>query len=389
MKHKEEKIESHLIGRFGNPGTGPAIICLGGIHGDEKAGVHAIESVLNEIDQLDLSSFFGELIGLKGNISALEKDIRFIDRDFNRSWDIKNINKILSGGMTHLVSEDLEMIELYNEVKSIIQNAKGHPVFFLDLHTSTAKGSPFICFGDTIPNRNFAMKFPVPIILGLEEHLNKPLIEFMTELGCISMAVEGGQHHDVSSMQNLVSIIWLALTHANMINRREILGINSHIARLQKAVNGLPMITEIKFRHEISPDDRFIMKSGYKNFQPIFPGEQIASDKSGAIKANILGRIILPLYQGLGNDGFFVGKEIKPFWFSVSVLLRKFRLDNLLPLFPGIRKSLDQKHTFILNKKLAKWLGFNFFHLFGYRLIPNTGQEILIKKRVHGNKITF
>ena len=42
------------------------------------------------------------------------------------------------------------------------------------------------------------------------------------------------------------------------------------------------------------------------------------------------GHVLLPLYQGKGNDGFFMAREVKALWLHVSAILRRLRLDMLV-----------------------------------------------------------
>jgi succinylglutamate desuccinylase len=51
------------------------------------------------------------------------------------------------------------------------------------------------------------------------------------------------------------------------------------------------------------------MKKGYRNFQEIAQNEILATDKNGVIKAPYDCRILMPLYQKQGNDGFFLVKS--------------------------------------------------------------------------------
>ena len=55
------------------------------------------------------------------------------------------------------------------------------------------------------------------------------------------------------------------------------------------------------------------MKPGYKNFQKISKGEVLAEDRNGHIVSQYNGRILMPLYQKQGEEGFFIIKEIKDF----------------------------------------------------------------------------
>lgn len=381
----DNKFKLHLIGRYGDLHSGPVLICMGGIHGNETEGIKAIENISEKIRQNNPNSFHGEFIGLRGNLSALEAGVRFIDRDLNRKWEPNRISQILFGNVSNMDTEDKEMMELYFLLKEILQSVKGRKIYFLDLHTSTASGSPFICIGDTLQNRKFASQFPIPIILGLEEHLENPLLEYMNSLGCVSLGIEGGKHNEPTSIEYLESAIWLSLSTLKMTGKNSHNEKKYHFEKLKNANNNLPQFIEIKHRHKIDVEDGFTMKLGYENFQHIFPGEEIAKDKKGTIKANISGRIILPLYQGIGNDGFFVGIEIHTFWLKLSAIIRRFRFDILIPFLPGIKRHLDLNNTLIVNKKMVRWCSVDIFHLFGYRKIRETENNYLISKRLHGN----
>ena len=63
-------------------------------------------------------------------------------------------------------------------------------------------------------------------------------------------------------------------------------------------------------RHAIQPVEGFEMLPGFKNFQKVKKGELIAKDKNGDIFSPANGRILMPLYQKQGEDGFFIIKEI-------------------------------------------------------------------------------
>ena len=61
------------------------MIIFAGIHGNEKAGVHAAQLVIEKIKK-DHMKFNGNLHIILGNINALNKGIRFEDVDLNRVW---------------------------------------------------------------------------------------------------------------------------------------------------------------------------------------------------------------------------------------------------------------------------------------------------------------
>ena len=64
-----------IIKKIKGKQDGPVVVFFSGIHGNETAGVFALYSVLNKINNEDVK---GAIYGITGNIKALEKNQRFI-----------------------------------------------------------------------------------------------------------------------------------------------------------------------------------------------------------------------------------------------------------------------------------------------------------------------
>jgi hypothetical protein len=75
----------------------------------------------------------------------------------------------------------------------------------------------------------------------------------------------------------------------------------------------------------------------------------------------------MPLYQGKGNDGFFMIRKVPKVFLNISTLLRKIHFDNILPLLPGVYWASNKKDELIVDLKIARFFTKNFFHLLGYR----------------------
>ncbi|MEL7162656.1 MAG: hypothetical protein AAFN92_18000, partial [Bacteroidota bacterium] len=84
-----------------------------------------------------------------------------------------------------------------------------------------------------------------------------------------------------------------------------------HDERLREAAARHPRLTELVYIHHIAPDgsDGFRMHPGYENFQPITRGTVVATDKGGPIAAPATGYLLMPLYQELGDEGFFIVRD--------------------------------------------------------------------------------
>ena len=155
----------HLIGRFEGDRAGPKVVVFGSLHGNEAAGALALERVASKLTELS-QSLRGSVYLLAGNTRALLESVRFIDSDLNRHWTPGNIANNSNGSTAGTRSEDKEQSELLEILAEILETARDE-VYALDLHSTSAEGSPFATVGDTLRNRAFAQKFPITILLGL------------------------------------------------------------------------------------------------------------------------------------------------------------------------------------------------------------------------------
>lgn len=368
-----------VIGRLSGA-PGPTMIIVAGIHGNEPAGSAACHRVLRGLKEAGLP-LRGELVALAGNLTAIEANARFIDRDLNRQWTPERVAALRRARPAPgCAVEDREQWELLDTLERILQGAAG-PVYLLDLHTSSAEGPPFVTVGDTLRNRRFALKLPLPIILGLEEQVDGSLLEFLNTRGTITVGVEGGQHDAPRSVDHHEAVLWLALVAARMLPEDEVHGLERHWHLLEQAGPGVPHVVEVRRRHAIRDSDKFQMLRGFTNFQPISRGQELACDRQGMICSPEDGMILLPLYQGLGDDGFFVAREVRRFWLRLSALLRLLRLDRLMAWLPGVRRHPDRADVLVVDTRIARWYPLEIFHLFGFRKLRHEGDELLVSRR--------
>jgi hypothetical protein len=89
----------------------------------------------------------------------------------------------------------------------------------------------------------------------------------------------------------------------------------------------------------------------------------------------------MPRYQALGDDGFFLGREVRPFWLSLSGWLRRARLSWSLRLLPGVRHDRARPGELVVNRSIARWFTFEILHLFGYRWRSREGRLVRFVRR--------
>ena len=338
----------------------PTVVFFGGVHGNEKAGVKALEYVYNT---MNISLLNGNIYGILGNVNALDKGERYLDEDLNRLWTKEKIKEILS--KTSVNNEELQLQHLFELLGQILKKNKG-PFYFIDLHTTSSQSLPFITINDALINREFSKLFPVPIVLGIEEYLEGALLSYINTLGYVSIGFESGQHTDFRSIKNNIAFIQLALVFSGILEKKNT-DVKGYLKVLKSASEGSDRFYEIIHLFKISNDDNFKMELGFKSFQPIIKGTHIATYNDTKINSNFTGNIFMPLYQKKGGEGFFIIKPILPFFLFLSRVLRRFRIDTLLVILPGI--SWQNKNDGVLkaNLKVVQFLAKPIFHLFGFR----------------------
>lgn len=363
----------HLIGHVKGKHSFPTIVAFGGIHGNEPAGVIALERVMNRI-QKDEIHFHGNFYAIKGNLKALKENQRFIDEDLNRIWTRRKIKHLYNG--RHSTNELEEQKSLFKLIKDVFSESIG-PFYFIDLHTTSSYTIPFITISDSLNNRKFSSNFHLPIILGIEEYLEGPLLTFLNEYGHVSLGFEAGQHDESSSIDNCEFFIWKALALTGCINKKRV----KNYFYLRKRFNYYRSSNfyHILEKHTIKKGDTFQMIEGFTNFQPILRNELLAYSNNSELRSFKKGKIFMPLYQRQGEDGYFIIRKISKFWLGLSKVLRKTKSHQLLRLLPGIKKVSD--YTLRVNPRTAVFLTNQIFHLFGYRKRVRKGKHWYFTKR--------
>lgn len=372
-------LSGHRLGAYSSGREGPRFVLVGGLHGNEPAGVRAILEILHTLEERELP-LRGEILGLAGNLAALRHGDRFIDRDLNRMWSREEIGSPLSAEECHEVGERADLLELIEEA---IGDAT-EPVVFVDLHSTSAAGAPFSIIGDTLQNRRIAFSYPVPVILGMEENVEGALLGYFGERGHIAVGFEGGKHDDPLTVRHHVAAIWLTLIAAGALRYRDLPEAVEVYSQLAAAGRGLPGVIETRYRHHVEERDRFTMCGGFGNFDQVESGELLARDRDGPVHAPEAGRLLLPLYQGKGQDGFFLGREVRRFWLRFSTALRKLRLARVVHWLPGVHRVEGEIGTIEVTPVLDRCGARAILHLLGFRRCLSVERHLRFSRRVEG-----
>jgi succinylglutamate desuccinylase len=371
------------IGRVIAEQPGPTLIAVAGIHGNERAGTRAARRVVALLERRR-SAMHGEFVAFAGNLGAMRDNVRYRLRDLNRVWTTDRVADVeaRANAGAPIDVEEQEQLDLLNAIRGAIARARG-PVYLIDCHTTSAHGVPFVLFGDTLTQRRFTGALPLPIVLGLEEQLDGVLSAYWTTQGVVTCAVEGGQHDDPGSIDNIEAVLLLGAESAGLFGSGVLTETRAAHALLERRRGDLPRVCEVISRHAITEEDGFVMEPGFLNLARVRGGELLARDMRGPIHAPKDGMIMLPLYQGQGADGYFWGREVSATRLRLSEALRTMKLDRFLHLLPGVTRDPAKPSKLVVNKVAHEVLHPDMFHLLGYRRVRRDAAHVTIERQEH------
>ena len=373
-----------VLGSIDGSRPGPLFFVIGGIHGNEPGGVLAARRVLRELNRSG-AAVNGRLVALGGNLTGLAGEVRYVDEDLNRLWSEEAIRALRGRDPSQDSVEEGEMRGILREVSRHLKQGPWERVVVLDLHSTSADGAPFSIMADTIQNRRVAFALPVPVLLGLEETLEGTLLSFVGGLGHVAVCLEGGQNELESTVEHHEVALWLSLIAAGVIAPTDAPpDLDERRSALADTAWGLPKVVEVAYREEIAHGDEFHMLPGHTNFDLVDKQQLLALGGPGGdreVRAPFDGLLLMPRYQGQGDDGFFLGHEVRPFWLHLSALLRRFRVGSLLPFLPGVTRSPEDPEVLLADPHTARWLPVQLFHLFGFRHARDQGERMVFVRR--------
>jgi succinylglutamate desuccinylase len=379
------------IGAYRGAEPGPLVICIAALHGNEPAGIGALERVLGVLSANRLR-MHGDLVGLLGNLRAHRAGTRFIDEDLNRVWQHDRVDAVLESmrgggsardgdGAPMVGSAELaEQRDLLAAFQSEHRRARG-PIHVLDLHTTSAESAPFTTLGDTLRNRALALRLPVPVVLGLEEQIDGAMLHYFDRLGWANIGIEAGQHAVASSIDAHEEAVWILLEALGLIEEGSAPGGEARRARLARRAEGLPRVLDVRYRHVVSEEDEFRMHPGFRNFDLVEAGRELAVDRRGPVRTAFAGRVFLPLYQRQGDDGFFIVRQLAPAWLAVSRLLRVAGADRAAPWLPGVRPHPARSDAVVVARWARNRWVIGLLHLMGFTARGDSGGAVMVRRQ--------
>lgn len=371
------RYEDRELGRYGYAHTGHTLVVIGGVHGNEPAGLIAGQRVLDQLSQPESGEIRGRLIVLAGNLEALndeDPDTRYIDHDLNRLCLDAHFDEPTSTSAEHL-----QMQELFASLKSIQEScrAEGQQMIVLDLHTTSSASRPVVVFEDSLKARAHAMRMPCPKYLGIEEEIDGLVIDAVTNrLGCISYLIEGGQHDDPLSIDVHEAAIWIALDSAGIFGIGQAPGDPADVIR-SAAQHREGEVYDVRHREQITHES-FAICDGIENGTHVAADRTVLAHQDGKeVRSPIHGLVFLPnmqTHKRIGDDGFFIVRRISPGWVDLSARLRDQKwVHRTILMMPGVYAGRDS--MLLVDADLACVLRRQVFHLLGYRLVRHDGRD--------------
>ncbi|MCA9069035.1 MAG: succinylglutamate desuccinylase/aspartoacylase family protein [Planctomycetaceae bacterium] len=290
-----------VIGQYSQGRPGPLLVVLTGIHGNEPSGVLGLAAVLEKLQAED-PPFFGRMVGIAGNLGALEVNQRFLDEDLNRIWLPERVKALREGREPH-TREEADLRTILDVIDD--HRHPQHDNYFLDCHTTSSESVPYISVPVDARSVEWAGEFPVHTVIGGGDELVGVSDRYLIDQGFCGFTFEAGQHGRLSSIEAQEAAIWVALHRAGCLadppHRAE-----QFLMRTQ--IDGHKYY-EFEYVHTITPESGFRMRPGYVNFQRISKGDLLAWEREKPILSQWDARVFLPLYQAQGDDGFSIIRE--------------------------------------------------------------------------------
>lgn len=304
-----------IIGEYQGAKEGPLLICLAALHGNEPAGVKALNRLFEMLDDEPIKNpgfrFKGKLIGVIGNLKAYSKKCRYIDCDLNRHFKKENVERVLHTPNDQLNSEDIEMKQLVRFIHRTVEENAAKEVYILDLHTTSSKKGIFSIPTEKESSIALAKDLHAPVILGLLNGLQGTSMHYFTteNLGVETTALtfESGHHDSLMSVHRAIAALVSCLRSVGCVSEQDVE--HRHDNMLIDYSRDYPKVTRLIKRHGITMEDEFRMRPNYSNFQQLKAGEIIADDRNGPIQIDSECMILMPLYQKQGEDGFYLVKN--------------------------------------------------------------------------------
>lgn len=266
---------------------GPLTLLLCGVHGNEPSGWLAIDAVAEVLHPAR-----GRVVGVCVNLAAVDRGVRYVERDANRLW-----------GPPDSTVDGRELAAAMDVISSLLDHEG--PRFFLDCHSVSSESVPFLSVLGEASCAEFAGRLPAHAVIGAGDHLPGVSDRWLFERGFIGCTSEAGHHGELATMEAQESMIWCALAATGNVSDEHPLVRRSR-SRLSRVLLDGAGRYEVVHVHRIEPGESFAMRPGWFNFRRVSRGEVLAEQGGEDVFSPTDGRIYMPLYQPQGTVGFSI-----------------------------------------------------------------------------------
>lgn len=277
--------------RFDSEVSGPTLVILGAVHGNEKCGPTAINAFIDTAREEGWKPKHGRVIFAPiCNPRAYEQNVRFTERNLNRSLYRKDVKTAYEDTLDPFLCDIIDAADV-----------------LVDLHSYTTGDIPYTLIeGPDKKDVDFAIALGLnDIVYGFSEaymasgHASDPkesqgTTEYARLHGALSVTVECGFHTDPNSVVVAAAVIQNALAFMDMIE-----------AKPRRAQT--PVVTKITKTFWKEKEGGFA--KAWRNLDPIRKGEALVRYDDGTeITAPEDGVILLPKnWAKPGDEWFCVG----------------------------------------------------------------------------------
>ncbi len=309
-------LPNRVLGQYSQGIKGPLLVVIGAMHGNEPAGVLALETVFQMLDNEVIKNpgfvFRGSILGLIGNLDAFIASKRFINKDLNRSWSYEAYKSLLNIPAPLRTSEQNQIYEIIECIREEIYVSSPDHIIVLDLHTTSAHGGIFSLITDDPISERMAIELHAPVIKGMLRGVQGSSIHFFhganMGINTTAIAFESGQHEDPMSVYRAIAAVINCLRTIGCVNAHDVE--NRHDEILINFSKDLPKVNELIGKYSIVDSTVFAMNPGYNSFDKVVKGEHLANDAHGPVYCQADGMILMPFYQITGEDGYFLIKSV-------------------------------------------------------------------------------
>lgn len=167
-------------------GLGPRSLVLGGVHGNEKPGINAVDRLRDNPPRID----HGTLYVAYGNPWAITRNWRGVQADLNRVFAADE-------DLADYQRNSYEWRRAQNVIKPLIWDTEA----VLDMHgTRNPQGVPFIIAEKNAEHITSRMPFDI-VVSGFDEYQPGGVDYYANRMGKVGICTENGYNNDPASVE--------------------------------------------------------------------------------------------------------------------------------------------------------------------------------------------